>query len=82
MANLATRAGVEGTQLRIHSPLIDLTKGEIIQRGTALGVDYSQTVSCYRLSEAGEACGECDSCVLRAAGFEEAGVPDPTQYRR
>jgi len=82
MANLATRAGVEGTRLRIHSPLIDLTKGEIIQRGLGLGVDYSQTVSCYRLSEAGEACGECDSCVLRAAGFEEAGVPDPTRYHR
>lgn len=81
MANLATRAGVEGATLRIHSPLIDLTKGEIIQRGTALGVDYSQTVSCYRLSASGEACGECDSCSLRAAGFQEAGIPDPTVYK-
>ena len=80
MANIATRAGVEGNELRIHSPLIDLTKGEIIQRGTVLGVDYSQTVSCYRLSDDGKACGECDSCVLRAAGFEEAGIPDPTVY--
>lgn len=81
MANLATRAGVEGATLRIHSPLIDLTKGEIIQRGTALGVDYRQTVSCYRLSDSGEACGECDSCALRAAGFREAGIPDPTVYK-
>ncbi|MBO6566869.1 MAG: 7-cyano-7-deazaguanine synthase, partial [Pseudomonadales bacterium] len=81
MANVATRAGVEGNLLRIHSPLIDLTKGEIIQLGTALGVDYSQTVSCYRLTEDGKACGECDSCVLRAAGFEEAGMPDPTVYQ-
>ena len=82
MANLATKAGVEGDQLTIHSPLISLTKGEMIKAGTELGVDYGMTVSCYRLSEAGEACGECDSCVLRAAGFTEAGVDDPTRYAR
>lgn len=80
MANLATRAGVEGNRLNIHAPLINLTKGEIIRKGLLLGVDYGQTVSCYRLSESGEACGVCDSCVLRAAGFREAGVPDPTKY--
>ena len=80
MANLATKAGVEGDQLTIHSPLISLTKGEIIKAGTGLGVDYGMTVSCYRLSETGEACGECDSCVLRAAGFAEAGIEDPTRY--
>lgn len=81
LANLATRVGVEGGQLSVHSPLIDLTKGEIIRRGRALGVDYSKTVSCYRLSDDGKACGDCDSCVLRAAGFEAAGIPDPTRYR-
>lgn len=80
MANLATRAGVEGESLTIHSPLIKLTKGEIINLGSALGVDYGLTVSCYRLTEDGLACGECDSCVLRRAGFEEAGIPDPTRY--
>lgn len=80
MANLATRAGVEGGRLRVHSPLINLSKGEIIKAGISLGVNYSQTVSCYRLSDQGAACGECDSCVLRAAGFEEAGIKDPTLY--
>ena len=80
MANLATRAGVEGSRISIHSPLINLTKGEIIKRGTALGVDYGWTVSCYRLTDKGEACGDCDSCVLRAEGFAEAGIPDPTRY--
>lgn len=80
MANLATRAGIEGRRLIIHAPLIHLSKGEIILRGLELGVDYSATVSCYRLSDAGVACGECDSCVLRAAGFREAGISDPTRY--
>ncbi len=80
MANLATRAGVEGQSLTIHSPLIDLTKGEIIKKGLELGVNYAETVSCYRLSDAGEACGECDSCALRKTGFKEANIPDPTRY--
>lgn len=80
MANLATKAGVEGNALTVHAPLIDLTKAEIIQRGAALGVDYGDTASCYQLSSAGEACGACDSCRLRAAGFAAAGVPDPTKY--
>jgi 7-cyano-7-deazaguanine synthase len=78
MANLATRAGVEGTQhLTIHTPLLHLTKAEIIQRGLELGVDYSLTSSCYDPSTEGRPCGACDSCLLRRKGFEEAGVPDP-----
>lgn len=82
MANLATRAGVTGaTHLRIHTPLIDLTKAEIITRGTALGVDYGQTISCYDPDPEGRACGHCDSCLLRARGFAQAGVPDPTLYQ-
>jgi 7-cyano-7-deazaguanine synthase len=82
MANLATRAGVEGTTpLRIHTPLIDLTKAEIIARGVELGVDYALTTSCYDPSEDGRACGRCDSCLLRAKGFREAGVVDPTAYQ-
>lgn len=82
MANLATRAGVEGTQhLRIHTPLIQLTKAEIIRRGLELGVDYSLTSSCYDPSPAGAPCGACDSCLLRAKGFAEAGVPDPLLLR-
>ncbi len=80
MANLATRAAVEGARLTIHAPLIDLTKAEIIRRGTALGVDYALTVSCYQADDEGRACGVCDSCRLRRAGFVEAGVPDPTLY--
>jgi 7-cyano-7-deazaguanine synthase len=81
MANLATRAGVEeGTPLRIRTPLIDLSKGEIVSRGIELGVDFGQTVSCYQADEAGRACGRCDSCRLRRAGFEAAGVADPTAY--
>ena len=79
-ANLATRAGVEGDRLTIETPLIDLGKHEIIRRGIELGVDYSLTVSCYQANESGEACGKCDSCRLRRAGFEAAGVPDPTRY--
>lgn len=82
MANLATREGVEGaTRLRIRTPLIDWSKAEIIRRGLALGVDYSHTVSCYQADERGAACGRCDSCRLRRAGFEAAGVADPTRYR-
>jgi len=81
MANRATKAAVEGRKLRIHTPLIDLTKAEIIRRGGQLGVDYGLTVSCYQADEAGRACGVCDSCRIRRAGFEAAGVPDPTPYR-
>lgn len=78
MANLATKAGVEGDTVEIHTPLISLTKAQIIQRGTALGVDYSLTVSCYQADAQGRACGHCDSCRLRHAGFIAAGLPDPT----
>ena len=81
MANLATRAGVEGTGIRIHAPLIAMSKAEIIRRGVALGVDYSETVSCYQADARGRACGVCDACRLRRAGFESAGVPDPTPYQ-
>jgi 7-cyano-7-deazaguanine synthase len=82
MANLATKAGVEGRQqLTIHTPLIALSKARIVQRGVALGVDYALTISCYDPSPAGEACGACDSCLLRKKGFLEAGIPDPTRYR-
>ncbi len=82
MANLATKGGVEGTlPVTIHAPLLTMTKARIVKTGTALGVDYSLTVSCYDASPEGEACGRCDSCVLRARGFREAGLPDPTRYR-
>jgi len=81
LAGLATKAGVEGRPCRIHAPLIALTKGEIIREGTRLGVDYAQTVSCYQADEAGRACGRCDACRLRRAGFADAGLPDPTRYR-
>ena len=81
MANLATRAGVSGqTRIQIHTPLIHLTKAEIIQKGIALGVDYAPTISCYNPSPEGRACGRCDSCHLRKEGFHAAGVPDPTPY--
>lgn len=80
MARLATRAGVEGAQLNIHTPLISLSKAQIIQRGVELGVDYGLTVTCYKADDQGRACGECDACRLRRAGFEAAGVPDPTHY--
>jgi 7-cyano-7-deazaguanine synthase len=80
MANLATRRAVEGRRLTIHAPLIDLTKAEIIRLGSALGVDYRLTISCYDPTPAGAACGRCDSCLLRARGFTDAGVPDPTRY--
>jgi 7-cyano-7-deazaguanine synthase len=82
MANLATKAGVEGRQkLKIHTPLIQMTKAQIINQGLELGADYSLTHSCYDPSETGEACGQCDSCLLRLKGFWEAGVPDPIPYR-
>ncbi|WP_127477751.1 7-cyano-7-deazaguanine synthase QueC [Sulfurivermis fontis] len=81
MANLATRAGVEGRRLTVHAPLIHMSKAEIIRTGAALGVDYGQTLSCYNPDAAGRACGVCDSCRLRAAGFAVAGVPDPTPYQ-
>ena len=77
MANLATKAGVEGAKLRIHTPLINLSKAEIITKGVALGVDYALTVSCYDPSPDGRACGGCDACVLRREGFRQAGIPDP-----
>ncbi len=80
MANLATKAGVEGRQLCIHAPLMKLSKGDIIRRGLGLGVDYGLTVSCYQADDAGRACGRCDACRLRAAGFAAAGVADPTPY--
>ena len=82
MADLATKAGVEGKQrLKIHTPLIRMTKAQIIRRGLELGADYSLTHSCYDPSEEGESCGQCDSCQLRLKGFREAGVPDPILYR-
>ena len=81
MANLATKAGVEGHRLRIHAPLIDLSKADIVRRGAALGVDYGLTVSCYQAADDGAACGLCDACRLRSAGFADAGLPDPTRYR-
>jgi len=80
LANVATKKGVEQGSLRIQTPLIDLTKAQIIQRGIDLGVDYAQTVSCYQATDAGMACGNCDSCYLRKEGFEAAGVKDPTGY--
>ena len=81
MANLATRAGVEGQGVHIHAPLIDLSKADIIRQGVRLGVDYGLTVSCYQADAAGRACGVCDSCRLRAAGFAAAGITDPTRYQ-
>jgi 7-cyano-7-deazaguanine synthase len=81
LANLATKAGVEGTtQFRIHTPLIHLTKAEIIQRGSELGVDYGLTLTCYVPSPNGTACGRCDACQLRLKGFAEAGLSDPVSY--
>jgi len=81
LANLATRAGVEGRGFHVHAPLMHMRKHEIIREGSRLGVDYSLTVSCYDPDAAGLACGRCDSCRLRAQGFAEAGVADPTRYR-
>lgn len=81
LANLATKAAVEGRRLHLHTPIIELSKADIIRRGTALGVDYALTVSCYQADAEGRACGACDSCRLRRAGFEGAGVADPTRYK-
>ncbi len=81
LANLATKMGVEGQRIEVHTPLIPLTKAEIIQRGTDLDVDFADTVSCYQPNETGEACGRCDSCRIRRDGFETAGIPDPTRYQ-
>src|SRR5210317_853610 len=80
MANLATRAGVEGQKITIHTPLMNMGKGDIIEAGAALGVDYSLTVSCYQASAEGLACGKCDSCRLRRQGFVDAAIEDPTRY--
>jgi len=80
LANLATKAGVEGEHFHVHAPLVKMTKAQIIQAGSALGVDYALTVSCYQADEQGRACGVCDSCRLRRQGFAAAGVKDPTQY--
>lgn len=82
LANLATKTGVEGVGLIIETPLLRMSKAEIIRSGMAVGVDYSLTVSCYQLNDKGEACGKCDSCRFRRKGFKEAGVPDPTPYQR
>ena len=81
LANLATKAGVEGQAFRVHAPLIQMSKAEIIRAGIQLGVDYALTVSCYQADERGMACGRCESCRLRAEGFRAAGVVDPTRYR-
>lgn len=80
LANVATKAGVEGHAMTIHTPLIDLSKTDIVRRGMQLGVNYAETVSCYSADEQGRACGHCDSCALRKQGFDEAGIPDPTRY--
>jgi 7-cyano-7-deazaguanine synthase len=80
MARLATKAGVDGAEVSIHTPLIYMSKAEIIQQGIALGVDFSQTVSCYQADSAGRACGVCDSCRIRRDGFEKAQIADPTRY--
>jgi 7-cyano-7-deazaguanine synthase len=81
MANLATKAAVQGHQLTLHTPIIALSKAQIIEQGLTLGVDYGLTVSCYQADGEARACGVCDACRLRRAGFEAAGVPDPTRYR-
>jgi 7-cyano-7-deazaguanine synthase len=82
LANLATKAGVEGEHFQIRAPLLDLSKAQIIREGARLGVDYGLTISCYQADAEGKACGVCDSCRLRAQGFSDAGVPDPTRYRQ
>ncbi len=82
MANLATKQSIEGNKLNIHTPLIHLTKAQIITKGLSLGIDYSKTTSCYQANSDGEACGECDACVLRRNGFDEADVEDPTMYQQ
>ena len=82
MANLATKSAVEGKTITVHAPLIDMTKAQIVQLGTELGVDYAMTVSCYQADSHGEACGVCDSCRLRSEGFAAAGLLDPTRYKK
>ncbi len=82
MINIGTKAGSEGLPFKIHAPLINLSKSEIIRLGTTLSVDYKDTVSCYSLNEKGEACGECDSCSFRRQGFADAGIDDPTVYEK
>ena len=79
--NLGTKLGVEGSHFRIHTPLIKMTKAEIIKKGHSLGVDYSLTLSCYNPTDSGLACGKCDSCKFRKDGFKDAGLPDPTKYK-
>lgn len=81
MANLATKTGVSGHGIKIHTPLMQMTKADIIQEGTRLGIDYANTISCYQADDDGLACGVCDSCRLRAKGFADAGVTDPTRYQ-
>ena len=80
LANLATKAGVEGAGIRVHAPLQFMSKADIVREGVQLGVDFAQTVSCYQADDEGRACGHCDACRLRAQGFTDAGVPDPTRY--
>ena len=80
LANLATKAGVEGQGLRVHAPLMAMSKADIVREGVRLGVDFGATVSCYQADDQGRACGRCDACRLRAEGFRTAGVPDPTRY--
>lgn len=80
LANLATKAGVEGSRFRVHAPLLRMSKADIARQGLRLGVDFSQTVSCYQADADGRACGHCDACHLRAQGFADAGIPDPTHY--
>lgn len=81
MANLATKATIEGKKITLHTPLIHLSKGDIIRTGIALGIEYGATISCYQADESGQACGHCDSCRIRKAGFAAAGIADPTRYR-
>ena len=81
LANLATKAGVEGSRFRVHAPLMRMSKADIVREGLRLGVDFAQTVSCYQADADGRACGHCDACRLRAQGFADAGVADPTRYR-
>ncbi|GMV28469.1 MAG: 7-cyano-7-deazaguanine synthase [Rhodanobacteraceae bacterium] len=81
LANVATKAGIEGAQIRVHAPLMRMSKADIAREGTRLGVDFAATVSCYQADEKGRACAHCDACRLRAEGFHDAGLPDPTRYR-
>jgi 7-cyano-7-deazaguanine synthase len=82
MANLATKQSIQGNKLNIHTPLINLTKAQIITKGLRLGIDYSITTSCYQANSSCEACGECDACVIRRNGFVEVGIEDPTKYQQ